>query len=303
MLPLRATEFLLIPSDCLCHEDGKYIITIRRTLLKKRRKKITYRIRSDYEKKEYEIPEWLASEILHYQGLSMGENEPDRKTLLKPSAHGQSWYMTYGQLSHRLQKFLSKAVGSPDLKILLGDTRHLAMISLILSGGSPVICKELAGHEDIDISSNYYANLSSVIESTVYECCCSDGQGAVIDGGLSFPLSLPSDKVRIQDGWCGFTAAAHGDVSQCKKNYGRYGRIGDCISCAHFYPDKKGLRMKIVNERKEAVDSSSEFLIRMIELVRRGNGMEEDISAALARLQNDGRKYAEALRRKYQEEK
>lgn len=298
ILPLRATEFLLIPSDCLRQEDGKHIISIRRTLLKKRRKKITYRINTDYERKEYEIPGGLAREILYYQEMSVDEKVTDDRTLLLPSELGRSWYMTYGQLSYRLKKFLSEAISRPDLKIQLGDTRHLAMINLILSGGSPVICKELAGHEDIDISSNYYANLSSIIESTVYEYCHSDRQGAFVEGGLSFPVSLPKDRVRIQDGWCGFTAVAHGDVSECMKNYSR---LGDCVSCVHFYPDRKGLRMKIINERKEAVDSSSAFLIRLIELVRQGNGMEEDISATLARLQNDGRKYAEVLRRKYEE--
>lgn len=165
ILPLRATEFLLIPGDCLRLEDEKHIIRIRRTLLKKKRK-VTYRIDTDYEIREYEIPEQLAGEILKYQGQTDGSG---RSTLLAPPESAGEWYLTYGQLAARLKKFLKEAVAMPGLDIHIGDTRHLAMINLILSGGSPAICRELAGHESIDISSNYYANLSSIIESTVYE--------------------------------------------------------------------------------------------------------------------------------------
>lgn len=49
ILPLRPTEFLLTPRDCLeCSETGEYILTIRRTKLKGGFQKISYRIAGDY---------------------------------------------------------------------------------------------------------------------------------------------------------------------------------------------------------------------------------------------------------------
>ena len=45
--------------------------------------------------------------------------------------------------------------------IFLGDTRHLAMINILAEGGTPVLAMALAGHNNIDISMHYAANLTS----------------------------------------------------------------------------------------------------------------------------------------------
>ena len=44
ILPLRATEFMLTPRDCLSEKNGKVYITVRRTQKKKRRRKVAYDI-------------------------------------------------------------------------------------------------------------------------------------------------------------------------------------------------------------------------------------------------------------------
>ena len=289
VLPLRATEFLLTPYDCIHENKNGYQLTIRRTRLKKKGS-VTYKIETDYEEHVYSISDELAELIIRYKEKSGHE---DRKTLLLSS--GNTWYMTYGQLATRLKCFLKDEIIRPDLAVHVGDTRHIAMINLILSGGSPTVCKELAGHESIDISSNYYANLSSIIESSVYDYCTRMEQGAEICGTIPFSLDLPQERIRLKTGWCSYPPVADGDISECIKNYTHGNSLGDCRLCLHFIPDQRGISLKITRERKKAVDDSCEYLIQVIEMVRRGNGAEEDIMSAMARLHNDSYRYANTL--------
>ena len=302
ILPLRPTEFLLTPKKCIRNEDGKYFISVRRTRNKKNRTKKQYKVKDDYELCEYMIPEELYKEIQAYNKKTGKTRKKENLTLLLPGPEAQTWYLSYQQMNYRLHKFLLLELGMDETAVNLGDTRHLAMINLMLSGGSPVICRELAGHEDIDISSNYYTNLSTVVESTVYEYCHSGDQRAVLDGKLYFPISLPDRKVRLSDGYCDYIPVEDGDISECLKNFSGQMRLGECHDCRHFYPDRQGMKLSIRNERKAAVDMSGEFLMQMIEAVRKGNGQTESIQAAMARLGKAGNDYAGVLFRQYMEE-
>ena len=297
VLPLRPTEFLLTPADALAKVNGKYVLSVRRTLMKKKgKRKVSYRIESDYEINRYEIPDALGAEIERYQPLN-GESDT-----LFPSNQRNRKRLSYVQLKALLYQFLAEELHEDCVSIRLGDTRHLAMINLMLSGGSPTVCKALAGHEDIAVSAHYYSNLSSIIESSVYERFRGDSQEAALEGRMYFPLSLPGERVRIQDGWCDYPAVMNGDVRECLKNCAHSGDVGDCVNCVHFYPERKGLRLKITDERKRAVDESAAFLMQMIEQVRQGKQMKESIASAMARLQDNSRRYANALRRKLETE-
>jgi len=82
---------------------------------------------------------------------------------------------------------------SEEQRINLGDTRHLAMISLIASGGSPVICKELAGHDSqylmhvLDMvrkGRGYNEDIQSALlrlqhSSSMYSKCLSKNMGGL----------------------------------------------------------------------------------------------------------------------------
>jgi len=302
ILPLRATEFLLLPRDCLREKDGKHILAIRRTRMKKGNCRIEYRIDSDFEIREYEIPEEMAIAIKMYQKATEQEEISSLGTLFLPSQKSRAAYLTYSHMNARLRKFCIEIIGEPDFQIHLGDTRHLAMINLILSGGSPVICRELAGHEDINVSSGYYANLSSIVDCVVYEHYHRGKGGTKLEGSLYFPISLPQERVKVNDGFCDALGIKDGCIFECLKSYGKSGMLGDCRSCVHFYPDKKGMQLEILTERKQAIDADVIFLIQMIELVRRGNGYAEDIGTALLRLQASSHRYGAALCRKYDEE-
>lgn len=68
IIPIRVTEFTVIPKSCLTNKDGKWYITIRRTAMKGN-KGIShrYKLDSDYKKYTYEITYKAALDIQDFQ--------------------------------------------------------------------------------------------------------------------------------------------------------------------------------------------------------------------------------------------
>jgi len=311
ILPLRPTEFLLTPRDCL---DGN-TLAVRRTRLKGGGRKIGYRINDDYEVFKYVLNTGLADELRKYIDATAALPDTEISTLFRLApycglqtsvAQGHNRYYTYQHLRNCLRLFYEEIVreSEPNLETVnLGDTRHLAMISLISSGGSPTICRELAGHADINTSSHYYTNFSKFVECvTINRFRASKGGEAEIAGIARYALSRPAGAHRVDGGYCTAPSVKYADVGECLKVMDDNGRIGECTCCGHYYPDIQGLRMELVNadKGKEQVDSDSKHLIRMIELVRKGIGYSEDIGSAILRLQRSCDRYGKCLWEKYE---
>ena len=273
----------------------------------KGRKNIThYRINSDYKLMKYSITDKLASEVEWY--VSETENMPkssfDTLFVQQPhylycgrSAPSSSIYYSYYNLSYCLEKFQSENM-DVDLelnRINLGDTRHLAMISLIVSGGSPVICKELAGHEDINISSHYYSNISRFVECATYEMYRKQ-KSNVVDM-LTHRKYYTGKTTDVSEGKCDSNLYISGKIDDCIKSIGQNGEIGECIFCPHFIDGKTGkyIIFSDTTKRKKQVDDDSKYLMSVLELVRKGIGCNEDIQSALLKLQTSSVKYSQCL--------
>jgi hypothetical protein len=314
ILPLRPLEFLLIPRNCLQTNDGKHTLTIRRTKLKGGNEKISYRIADDYELKQYAINGDLANELRQYIEMTASERRVKLDTLLAQEPHCaylgttpmySSHYYTYAYLKTCLRYFYDEVIdtGCHDIaRIHLGDTRHLAMTNLILSGGSPVICRELAGHAHIDVSAHYYSNISNLVEcATLERYRKSKKIEAIVYGGSKYHLTVPADARRVSEGHCVSEKFRDGSIDDCLKVTNYNGNIGDCRFCGYYLPDNPGVMTKFhdVNEAKQRLDADSRYLIRMIELVRKGLGYTEDIGSALLRLQRSGDHFSKCLWEKY----
>lgn len=313
ILPLRTTEFLLTPRQCLATENGQSMITLRRTLLKGGGRKFAYRIDKDYETVRYIIPDKMADEIMWYMEATKTMIPASLSTLFVQEPHYTYFmkkpnstlgYYTYSNLSTCLRCFQSNIMGiATESKIHLGDTRHLAMISLILSGGSPLICKELAGHADINISAHYYSNISSFIECATYNAHLNSRTKAaeMTERALSLPKKQ-KQTVPVQDGFCDSDVFRRGEIYDCIKSIGANGEIGDCLYCPHFIDGTSGVHFSFANPvaQREQVDQDSLYLLQTLEAVRRGIGLQEDIQSALIRLQQSAYWYGQCLEKKWE---
>jgi hypothetical protein len=317
ILPLRPMEFLLTPRDCLRLHNGANMLTVRRTKLKGGQEKIGYRISADYSFHEYAINEPLAEELRWYIMATTGNCLSEFNTLFAQEPHyayfgmspmPSSRYYTYANLSTCLRYFYDEVInpGRYDIvRIRLGDTRHLAMTNLILSGGSPVICRELAGHAGIEMSAHYYSNISNLVQCmTIGRFRKSKGDEAMIFGSSKYPPAVLEDAVKVKGGRCSSGLFNAGSIDDCLKVMGSNGHIGDCRRCTHYLPDEPGVMFGFHDDKaaKEQVDADSRHLIRMIELVRKGIGHTEDIGSALLRLQRSGDHYSKCLWEKYSAE-
>jgi len=307
ILPLRVTEFLLTPRDCL---NGN-TLSVRRTKLKGGNIKVSYRVTDDYDIFEYTITDALAHELREYIAATDKYEPTHIDTLFRIFPHynhlgairgKRNRYYTYCNLYTCFVRFadvLNKSAQEEMVPLHLGDTRHIAMISLIIAGGSPTVCRELAGHADISISSHYYSNISTLVEcATIRRLRKNSGAEAVIDGEARYTLTKPKNAQPVTGGLCTSEMFAQRNISDCLKAIGGNGEIGTCVSCVYYYPDDEGLRVRFIDTiaAKSAVDADSLYLMKMVDLVRKGLGYEEDIGAALLKLQHSAHHYSMCIR-------
>jgi hypothetical protein len=255
----------------------------------------------------------MANEIMEYQEATESMSLSALGTLFAQEAHyakfgrtpiDSSIYYTYINLSTCLRIFQNEVMGIPgdgENRIRLGDTRHLAMIGLIISGGSPTICKELAGHERVNISANYYSNISRFVECATYEICRKN-KGTTVKMHEHRHLNVSAGAVKISGGYCDSPLYQKGKIDDCIRYMGSDGEIGYCPECPHFIDGKN--RMNIVfadpAERKKQVDDDSRYLIQVLETVRKGVGCSEDIQSALLRVQHSSSWYSRCLQREWE---
>lgn len=256
ILPLRPTECVVTPRKCLrIGDDGKSYLTVRRTLQKRVYKAISYDLEKDYVKKEYPISKEISDVIAWY--ISETEKEYvsaedvlfSKRTQVRLSgakSYRDQFY--YGNLKSCLDRFYqeilvakyglrvrNEAVKTMRLEkgeidqLQLGDTRHLAMISIMASGHSRSICRELAGHLDPDISFNYYGNLKTFLHLLSFE----KARVETGDFGRSLPLAEPAS-ICVEDGLCTSEKTIAGDFTHCCQAVDQYGRPGTCRMCKYF---------------------------------------------------------------------
>lgn len=307
ILPLRPTEFTLIPRNCLSYTtDGQAKLSVRRTKMKKQRDVYTYRIAFDYELSTYIISQLLKEEIESY--IKQTECLPEQRNLvLFRTQNGENF--DYAQLSKLLRDFYTEIIPKyytvvqhgghlsekEICRISLGDTRHIAMISLILQGGNPVICKELAGHEDINISSHYYGNLSQLVYCMTYELYRKQSRKAQKSTQIQQIRPIYGKFAEVEGGRCySLRYAADGSVDDCLAHWDDQGMLGDCQTCKYFRAHNRTFHLEELQKvQAEAIDLSFECLKMIIKQVHLHRMDAEELDRAMAKLNNAIQAYTE----------
>lgn len=311
VIPLRPKEFLIIPRECVTLDKERCWLTVRRSKIKGKGK-IGYKIDRDHVRCDYPVSDEIASLIWWYRSRTEKMEQPDIDALFRIGSHRangiirelpqQGGHYSYSNLITCLEHFYSDII--PDrkdiAKIRLGDTRHIAMMNLIISGGSPVVCKELAGHSSISISSHYYSNFSTLVECRVYEEYrrAKKTKDFLAQGSSHYIMKPKSPEIKVPGGWCHSAEYAKKSINDCVYSISALGAIGECSSCRLFRPDIQGIRFDFFNKDsgKDRVDADGWFLRQMIEAYRKGIGHESDIQTAILKLQESCHHYARCLR-------
>ncbi|WEV20058.1 site-specific integrase [Clostridium perfringens] len=194
IIPNRPTEFLSINFNCISEKNGNYYIEIKRSKAKSR-----FLIKNRYDLEDYyksqliPINKSLYDFIFKYQKMVKEIcNEKEPKLIIpgeiflkygnnkkKPSRELNPNIFTDVDLYSLLQKFYTNVVkceyGKTPIstfecknnkenviqKLTPYDTRHIAIINLILLGNEPQTVMELAGHEKIQTTQGYYNHIEA----------------------------------------------------------------------------------------------------------------------------------------------
>lgn len=331
ILPLRPCEFVVTPRDCLTKIDDKYTLTVRRNRKKGSGKTKSYKISSDYELNRYTIPESLANEIQWYLDKTKDFSEANTHTLFVTGTHYAMWerqapytsrYFSYINLRTCLRYFFNEIIekrynytvlydnkgqGLQNEKYIeylhLGDTRHIALINLIAEGATPMVAMMLAGHDNPEMSSHYYSNITQLIECRTYR-----QYKKLINGKQTYTLSKPMTKLPAKKsillgngGRCFSEALANGDFTNCYKVIGPAGEVGFCKNC-EFYRDES----KPFTDNKDTyinkIENECRMLDEIVKKVRSGKGEPEEIISVILRLRDSDYSYQQYLLEKMEVE-
>lgn len=323
VLPLRPTECVLTPRNCLSKDNGKYYLTVRRTKRKGTQQETRYSIEQDYEKEKYQITDVLGDQIAWYIENTRDTYISDIDVLfckhsqfqtLNLSSQNDSHY-TYANLRQCLghfnervlcEKYGLEIVGDVSSleeqeiqKIQLGDTRHIAMVSLALSGGSPTICRELAGHESIEISAHYFSHVKSFLDALSYT-----GFQAEIDPPMTTRQFSCDRSFPVLNGYCQSANVKQGDFSPCGKAVSANGTIGDCTVCMH-YLTRTSTSHLFTEQAERNLEQACQLLKYSLDQLHKGMGNEDTLLAVLDQLKTRSLSYlhASAVSRKIIEER
>lgn len=325
ILPLRPKEFLLTPRDCFKDKANPNKVTFRRTKLKKHKRKISYNIYDDYELYSYDVGDEVSDQIRKYISLTENPKEHEIDTLFRIETHysylGQrihsnSIFYSFYNMYYCIDTFYSAVlhmeyeintvVRSSDQEriglayneieyINMGDTRHLALINIIASGGTPTLSMKLAGHLNIDISSHYFSNISTLIECKTYQNYRKSISGTTNDYVLAENYVPPISKVNfvlLNNGdRCYSKLFQEGKYNDCFKVIDEEGNIGNCEDCNYYRSNNYDIFINDDSILKNKIDNDSFILAEAIKLYRQGLGYEEDVTQASLRLQSNAKAY------------
>ena len=178
VLPLRVTEMLVTPYDCISRKkDGTVYLRVRRTMLKKGKRHVYYEVDKDYKIFEYPFPDNGTIKVIEkYQRMTI---QHERKYLFDFSELCVNGMVSRASFNGILEDFISEKIignlkydyvkyasGIKEFQtILAGDSRPIAMSNLYYQDAGADICRQLADHVHITTSEGYYSNVSNTVQA------------------------------------------------------------------------------------------------------------------------------------------
>ena len=188
-------------------------------------------------------------------------------------------------------------------RLHLGDTRHIAMINMIVEGATPVVSMLLAGHDNMETSAHYFSNITTLIECKTYRQYKRqlNGKQQYTISSTHFPLST-KDFTLLDDGSrCFSPKIKEKDFSDCYKVSGPAGEIGFCKNCV-FHSEKDKLFVDNKEFYQNQINQEYDLLQEIVKKIRKGKGEQEEINRVLLRLKDDCYSYAQYCKEKLEGE-
>ena len=289
VIPLRATEMLVTPFQCVSRKGDRTFITLRRTLLKGQKRIVRYEVERDYKVFTAELRNsWVTEMIEQYQELTAGH---PREYLFDHTRYMINNMVSLQAFNNLLADFVSTyLIGNPkydyarfatgitefDL-VTAGDSRPVAMANLYFQDISADMCRQLADHSQISTSFGYYTNVSNTIqcasimqvqrrihqqrnEVNMAENAYAVGRASETRGGTVSKCTSP------------YQPLVTGDIQDCV----RENHLHECLGCRFYCPSEEELKNELA-KRKQKLDDISKRLVEHIADLRTGGKKKIDV--------------------------
>ena len=318
IIPLRATEMLVTPFNCISHDGGKIYITLRRTTLKHRKNTVYYEVEKDYKEFTYETPNtWVVEVIERYRELTSNH---ERKYLFDHTKYMINSMVSLESFNMLLAEFVNTyLLGNPKYDyaryatgikefemVTAGDSRPIAMANLYFQDISADICRQLADHSQISTSFGYYTNVSNTIQcASVMEVQRRINRERYEVGEAQRALTVRRQRnPQTGSSMCmsPLRPMVTGNIEDCIKERHLY----ECMGCKYYAPSEAELK-NAVEDRKKRLDDISKQLVEYIAQVRTGDTKKIDTDklfldthSGAIRFKKISDKYAEEAEYKWQ---
>lgn len=293
VIPLRATEMLVTPLECIRHEEYQTSITLRRTMLKGKKCIVQYEVERDYKEFSYKVPNtWVIETIERYQELTSSH---PRKYLFDHTRYMINNMISLQSFNMLLADFITTylignpkydyaryATGIKEFEIVsAGDSRPIAMANLYFQDISADICRQLADHSQISTSFGYYTNVSNTIQCASVmkiQRKINRERYEVASVEISSSDKFVRNKYGGTESQClsPLQPQITGNISDCVKE----NHIHECMGCRYYSPTESELK-NALDERKKKLDSISKQLVEHIAETRVGKGERTDVDKLL----------------------
>lgn len=275
IVPLRPTEMLLTPFECITYKDGDTYLHLRRTRLKKKRYTVHYDVDKDYKEFTYKVPDTRTIEIIEkYRHMT---SDHERRYLFDHSKYMVNGMVSLQTFNMLLSDFIKTyLIGNPKYDyaryasgitefecITAGDSRPIALANLYFQDVGADICRQLADHESISTSAGYYTNVSNTILcASIMQLQRKINHGYQMADDLEDEYQLAIARRGARKGSVCMSVnrpMETGNIEDCIKE----DHIAECIGCRYYFPSAEELKEEIA-KRKEFLDKASKTVVEYL---------------------------------------
>ncbi|HDK7669232.1 TPA: site-specific integrase [Staphylococcus aureus] len=250
IIPIRSTEFCLIKRDSISKEGNRFFLTITR-IKKPLNDAVNYYNKIEINESMYHLlnnyieltEEYGESEtLISYRSLIYADN-PGRRELQKRDLNS----FNKNNLEKLLKRFYKEVINEyyhinvpANQKLSPNDTRHIAFVSLMMQGISPVEIARLGGHRTIAAQYHYSFHKEYWIDNEVFKLIKNYKNISNFDNNIRY---IP-ENVKLK-AFESPTASFRGEleIGYCSDSLIRC-EAKECMLCSHWRIDLDDLKVK-----------------------------------------------------------
>lgn len=294
VIPTRPIEFFNLKRDCIYEKNGRYFFKIERMKTELGKKMAVSDIVTDFE-----INAELYFLIRDYVDYCNGIDDciylispPTCDVIYRNKILNTRQKFTFEKMNkyyHAFQReivegqYHYKVVRSREMKdeelpyIYYGDTRHLAIMNMMLQGINPIYIAQLAGHHTLDAQVGYYSHLETFTTAKSYVL----SQFMKKENLLKRPSSDVNmgekiiEKELLGADYYALPKVARGQGRCSSKNIPYECNHRSCLFCKYFFPEN--ISEEQLTYYKEENDKNTAFVKKTLQSLFGQITMRDDV--------------------------